>query len=260
MTLARLLHLPTNQGPWIDDWIVESATVAGNVRSVADASAGHSPTLDTAAGSSIATIAGPAAGSLRCNNASLDALAETRARILLANTSGFVAAGRSPCSFSGSLAFFEDLKDLDQGSWERPLPEGSSLGGDATPLRGAFQFLCRDSPGIFPNSIKASLILMTGFYLPKLMPSRNRFAWPGSAAILQWHPGSRWSAKMAYFFGATDKSIPGLRSTDRSPDFTKRVSLFQNGCPKSEIGSPFFKTGLPFSRMEARFQKRTLVF
>ena len=36
------------------------------------------------------------------------------------------------------VAFSDQLKDLDWGSWEGLLPESSSLGGDGTPLRGAF--------------------------------------------------------------------------------------------------------------------------
>jgi hypothetical protein len=160
MTLARLLL----------DGFVESATAAGSVRSVAGVSAAPSPIADIAGGSSIATIAGLAAGTLRCNSASWDALAETRVRIPLANTSGFVAAGRSLysfLSFSGSLDFVEDLKDLDWGSWEGLLPESSSLGEDASPLRGAFPFSIPSSARLFPKLYQASLILMTGFLSSK---------------------------------------------------------------------------------------------
>jgi hypothetical protein len=65
MTLARLRYLPA----------LEQVPVRGNVRFVPGVSAGHSPTAGSAAGSSIATIAGLAAGSLRCNNAPSDASA-----------------------------------------------------------------------------------------------------------------------------------------------------------------------------------------
>ena len=132
MTLARLLRYTP---------ALESAAVAGNVRFVADVSDARSPTAGTAAGFSIATTAGLAAGTLRCNNAPSDASAESSSRIPLANTAGFAAAVRNRSSFVGLVDFSEKLKDLDWGSWERSLPEGSSLGGDVTPLRGAFQFL-----------------------------------------------------------------------------------------------------------------------
>ena len=134
MTLARLrCYAPA----------LESAPVAGNVRFVAGVSDARSPTAGTAAGFSIATIAGLAAGTLRCNNAPSDASAESSSRIPLVNTAGSADAVRNRSSFVGLVDFFEKLKDLDWGSWERSLPEGSSLGGDLTPLRGAFQFLRR---------------------------------------------------------------------------------------------------------------------
>ena len=132
MTLARLLRYAP---------ALESAPLAGNVRFVAGVSDARSPTAGTVAGFSIATTVGLAAGTLRCNNAPSDASAESSSRIPLANTAGFAAAALNRFSFVGLVDFSEKLKNLDWGSWERSLPEGSSLGGDVTPLRGAFQFL-----------------------------------------------------------------------------------------------------------------------
>src|SRR5207245_418072 len=121
----------------------DPALVAGNGRFAAGVFHAHSTTAGTAAGSSIATTPGPAADTLRCNNAPSDASAESSSRIPLANTAGSADAAPTRSSFVGLVDFSEELKDLDWGSWERSLPEGSSLGGDVTPLRGAFQFLRR---------------------------------------------------------------------------------------------------------------------
>ena len=104
MTLARLLRYAP---------ALESAPLAGNVRSVAGVSDARSPTAGTAAGFSIATIAGLAAGSLRCNTAPSDASAESFSRIPSANTAGFAAAVLNRFSFVGLVDFFEKLKDLD---------------------------------------------------------------------------------------------------------------------------------------------------
>jgi hypothetical protein len=72
MTLARLLcYTPA----------LESEPVAGNVRFVPGVSDARSPTAGTAAGFSIATIAGLAAGTHRCNNAPSDASTESSSRI-----------------------------------------------------------------------------------------------------------------------------------------------------------------------------------
>ena len=64
----------------------------------------------------------------RCNNVPSDASAENSSRIPSVNTAGSAAAVLSLSSFVGFVDFFEKLKDLDWGSWERSLPEGSSLG------------------------------------------------------------------------------------------------------------------------------------
>lgn len=72
MTLARPRRAPLAVAP---------ALVAGNVRFVPGVSDGHSPIAGTAAGFSIATTDVPAAGIRRCNNAPLDASAESFSRI-----------------------------------------------------------------------------------------------------------------------------------------------------------------------------------
>ena len=109
MTLARRFRWPPASA---------SAPVDGSGRFVPGVSAGHCSTAGSAAGSSIATIAGLAAGSLHCNNAPSDAPAETSFRIPSAGTGGFAASELDLSSLGGSLDFFEDLKDLDRGSWE----------------------------------------------------------------------------------------------------------------------------------------------
>jgi hypothetical protein len=62
-------------------------------------------------------------------------------RVLSANTPGFavVALAVGPVVLCREVAFSVELTDLDcWGPWEGSLPESSSLGGDRTPLRGAF--------------------------------------------------------------------------------------------------------------------------
>ena len=137
MTLARVLRYPP---------AVEPAPVAGNVRFAPGASDARSSTAGTAPGSSIATTAGLAAGTRRCNNAPSDAGAESSSRIPLANTAGSAAAVLILFSFVGIVDFFQKLRNLDWGSWERSLPDGSSLGGDVTPLRGAFHSVFSADP------------------------------------------------------------------------------------------------------------------
>src|SRR2546428_1385649 len=65
--------------------------------------------------------------------------AETSSRIPSTNTPGSVAAVPPVFSVACSLGvdFYDELTDLDWGSWEGSLPESSSLGGDGRPLRGA---------------------------------------------------------------------------------------------------------------------------
>ena len=153
MTLARLLRYAP---------ALESAPVAGNVRFVAGVSDARSPTAGTAAGFSIATIAGLLSDTRRCNNAPSDASAGNSSRIPLANIAGSAAAVLDLSSLVGLVDFSEKLKDLDWGSWERSLPEGSSLGGDVTPLRGAFKFLRH-----FDSAARAaSELYQTSFIIP----------------------------------------------------------------------------------------------
>lgn len=101
---------------------------SGSVRFVVGVSVGHSPTAGTAACSSPATTAWLVADTHRCNNVPSVASAENSSRIPSVNTAGSVAAVLSRSSFVGFVDFFEKLNDLDWGSWERSLPEGSSLG------------------------------------------------------------------------------------------------------------------------------------
>ena len=164
MTLARLARYPQTVVP---------APVADNVHFVAGVSDARSPTAGTSAGFSIVTIAGLLSDTRRCNNAPSAASAENSSHIPLANTAGSAAAVLDLSSLVGLVDFSEKLKDLDRGSWERSLPEGSSLGGDVTPLRGAFHFLRRGwlSTHTAPNSTKRPSILLTGFYPNIIFPT-----------------------------------------------------------------------------------------
>ena len=119
--------------------VLPAAAVLDVGRFVASASSARSPTSATVAGFSIATTSGPLAGSPRCNNAPSDIGAETSSRIPSTNTPGSVAAVPPVFSVACSLGvdFYDELTDLDWGSWEGSLPESSSLGGDGRPLRGA---------------------------------------------------------------------------------------------------------------------------
>ena len=174
MTLARLPGDPPE---------VEPAPATGNVRFAPGASDAHSPSGGTAPGFSIATTAGLAAGTRRRNNAPSDASAETSFRIPLANTAGSAAAARDLSSLVGLVDFSEKLKNLDWGSWERLLPEGSSLGGDLTLLSEAPFTSYADAVSTLkhtaPNSIKRSSILLTGFY-PKIIFTTFASSWPRS--------------------------------------------------------------------------------
>jgi hypothetical protein len=108
-------------------------------RFVAAVSCGPSPFVATVAGFSIATTSSLFSDIPGCSSAPSDALAENSFGILSISTFAFAAAAPL-VSVSGCLgvAFSDDLTDLDWGSWEGSLPESSSLGGDCTPLRGAF--------------------------------------------------------------------------------------------------------------------------
>lgn len=117
-----------------------ASAVLDDGRFVLAVSCGRSPIPATAAGFSIATTASPSAGIPRCSNAPSDALAENSFRIPSINTSGFAVDALDLLVFPCCLRvdFSDDLTDLDWGSWEGSLPESSSLGGDGSPLRGAF--------------------------------------------------------------------------------------------------------------------------
>lgn len=97
-------------------------------------------TAATAAGFSIGTSTWPSSGIPRCSSAPSDVSAEISFRIPSTNTLGFAAGVVAACSVAlcMGVALSAELTDLDWGSWEGLLPESSSLGGDCTPLRGAF--------------------------------------------------------------------------------------------------------------------------
>src|SRR5260370_21837464 len=143
MTHARHLPAATMRVPL-------GAAVLDDGRFVVAVSCGPSPIAATVADFSIATTAAPSAGIPGCSSASSDDLVENGFRHPSINALGFVAAAllvSVVCCLG--VDFSDDLTDLDWGSWEGSLPESSSLGGDGTPLRGAFihrfRFLTRDS-------------------------------------------------------------------------------------------------------------------
>ena len=166
------------------------ATVRAVGPFVAAVSSGRSPIAASSAGFSTATTAAPCPGISHCSSAPSDVPVEIVSHILSANTPGFAAAAIAASSFAFCLgiAFAEELSDLDWGSWEGSLPESSSLGGDATPLRGAFTIL--PSGGI-KNSLRGTLyqLCRIGDIL---------------AAVNSRQPGPFWSAKVAHSFAATD--------------------------------------------------------
>ena len=120
--------------------VQQAAAVLDDARFVASASSALSRFAATVAGSSIATTVWLFAGTPRCNSAPSDALAETSLRIPSTDTLGFAAAAIavSVLACYRVVDSADELLDLDRGSWERSLPDSSSLGGDGRPLRGAF--------------------------------------------------------------------------------------------------------------------------
>ena len=115
-----------------------AAAVLDAGRFVASASSVPSPIAATVAGFSTATTAAPSPGTPRCSSAPSDVLAETSFRIPSTDTPGFAAAAVSCRTCYPEVDSVDELLDLDRGSWEGSLPDSSSLGGDRTPLRGAF--------------------------------------------------------------------------------------------------------------------------
>src|SRR3989442_6318398 len=117
-----------------------SAAVLDDERFVASASSAHSRIAASVADSSIATTVSLSAGTPRCSSAPSDALAETPFRIPSTDTLGFAAAAIAVSCLAcyPEVDSVDELLDLDRGSWEGSLPDSSSLGGDRTPLRGAF--------------------------------------------------------------------------------------------------------------------------
>ena len=126
---------------------------------VAVVSCGRSPNRAIAVGFSIATTASPCPDMPHCSNAPSHASAEISFRILSANIPGFAVVGLAvgPVVLCREVAFSVELTDLDGwGSWEDSLPESSSLGGDRTPLRGAF--IDSGFPPGFKNSLRGKTL------------------------------------------------------------------------------------------------------
>jgi hypothetical protein len=125
--LARMTH------------VQPASAVLDDERFVAAVSCGPYPIAATVADFSIATTPAPSADTPRCSTVPSDAPAESSFRILSTNTFGFAAVARlvSVVRYLG-VDFSDDLIDLVWGSRDGSLPESSSLGGDCTPLRGAF--------------------------------------------------------------------------------------------------------------------------
>jgi hypothetical protein len=179
---APMMHVPP------------AAAVFDDGRFALAVSCDQSRTAAIVADSSIATTVSPSAGTPRRNSAPSDASAENPFRIPSTNTSGFAVAALvvSCLAGVGVVDSVVELLDLDRGSWEGSLPESSSLGGDASPLRGAFVTL---QPGGFKNSLRGRLYQLCG-------------AGDILAAINSRRLGPFWSAKMAQSFTAADRSIP----------------------------------------------------
>jgi len=118
------------------------AAVLGDERFAPDVSCDRCGFAAIVAGFSIATTAEPSAGIPGCSSAPSDASIEISFRIPSANTPGFAAVviAASSVALCVEVAFSDALTDLDWGSWEGSLPDSSSLGGDGSPLRGAFAY------------------------------------------------------------------------------------------------------------------------
>jgi hypothetical protein len=183
--------------------VLPAVAVPDDGRFVASSSSARSPIAATVAGFSIATTASLSAGILYCNSAPSCVSAESSCRIPSTNTLAFAAAAVAVLFVSSCLgvAFSVELTDLDWGSWEGSLPDSSSLGGDRTPLRGAFS--------IDPTSSSRD----------------SRTHWRGKlyqpfgrgetfSAVESRRPGPFWSAKMAYSFTATG-SCATMRCTEQ---------------------------------------------
>jgi hypothetical protein len=194
------------------------ATVLDGEGFVAVVSSGRSPNGAIAVGFSIATTASPCADIPHGSNAPSDASAEISFRILSANTPGFalVALAVGPVVLCREVAFSVELTDLDcWGSWEGSLPESSSLGGDRTPLRGAF--IDSGFPPGFKNSLR-------GTTLSTLSDCRNL------AAVSSRRPGPFWSAAMAHSFVAANTQIGMLRGNQRTDEVHTALAHQFSGC------------------------------
>ena len=147
-------HFPAARMP-----VQLSAAVLDDGRFVASASSAHFRIAATVAGSSIATTVSLSADTLRCSSATSDALAETPFHIPSTDTPGFAAAAIavSVLACYRVVDSVDKLLDLDRGSWERSLPDSSSLGGDGRPLRGAFIIDSASLTG-FQNSVRENSI------------------------------------------------------------------------------------------------------
>ena len=124
-----------------------------------------------------------------------------------------------PVVLCREVAFSVELTDLDGwGSWEDSLLESSSLGGDCTPLRGAF--IDSVVPPGFKNLLRGKLYQLC------------RIADTLAAVISRW-PGPFWSAEMAHSFAAAN-----TYSWSRSPAHvlqavsapSTRSAVMNSGC------------------------------
>jgi hypothetical protein len=139
--------------------VQSGAAVLDGERFVLAVSCDRFQTAAIAAGFSIVTTAWPSPGIPRCSSAPSDVSAEISFRIPSTNTLGFAAGviAAGSVALCRGVAFSAELTDLDWGSWEGSLPESSSLGGDGTPLRGAFIRLQG-----FRNSLQGRLYQLAG--------------------------------------------------------------------------------------------------
>jgi hypothetical protein len=177
--------------------VQQAAAVLDDARFVASASSALSRFAATVGGSSIATTVSLSADTPRCSSVPSDALAETSFRIPSTDTPGFAAAAiaASVLACYREVDSVDELLDLDRGSWEGSLPDSSSLGGDCTPLRGAFIFDLASLTGI--QKLTAGKTLST---------LRD---WRSLIAIALRQPGPLWPARLAQSFAAADMYAAG---------------------------------------------------
>ena len=162
-----------------------AAAVLDDGRFVLAVSGDRPRTAASVAGSSIATTASLSPGTPRYSSAPSDALAETSFRIPSTDTLGLAAAALAASCLAcyPEVDSLDELLDLDRGSWEGSLPDSSSLGGDRTPLRGAFIIDSASLTGFQELTAGKTLSILR--------------EWRILIAIDLRQPGPLWSAKLA---------------------------------------------------------------